>query len=240
MGVGFPNPFSGIHNPGIHNPFSGIPNPFVGVASFRFPVPKPEDWPQKAADFVRGVIDAGLAPIVSGIVGAYFLFLETQANGKLKQIPEPLRSWLQPHYNIGLEEVYYAERIDTIFLVDGKPAAVTVENHIYFPQRIDLSNCDDAHWLMHELEHSVQYRTLGGKVPFVTKYAAQIPEKIMSKGTFSPHDVLEMELKAEAKANSLKQEICDKIAQHPSGFSIDGDSLIPIWEYAIRYLEIMV
>lgn len=80
--MSFPNPFAGAPNP-----FAGIANPFAGVSSFQFPVPKPEDWPQKATDFVRGVIDAGAAPIVGAIVGAYFLYLETQADGKLKPIP---------------------------------------------------------------------------------------------------------------------------------------------------------
>ncbi len=199
----FPNPFQNVPNP-----FTGIDNPLPDVPSFSFPVPKPEEWPQKAKDFVRGLIDAAIAPGVGVIVGAYFLYLETQAEGKLKPIPDPLRSWLQPHYNIGLNEIYYAENIDT---VHGQ--AITVEDHIYFPSAVNLSKCDDACWIMHEIEHSVQYRTMGGKVPFVAKYAAQIATNIIQTQSFDVHDVLDIEADADAKADGLKNEICTKLAQ---------------------------
>src|SRR5258707_1099170 len=96
-----------------------------------------------------------ISPQLAEIATVYLTSLETQAIGHYKSIPEPLKRLLRPHYNVNLDEARYAEKINTIH---GQ--AITVDNHLFFPQSIDLTTFGDIRWLAHELQHFVQCRAL--------------------------------------------------------------------------------
>ncbi|WP_438040517.1 hypothetical protein [Sorangium sp. So ce128] len=197
-------------------------DPVIGpvVPHLLFPLKNPPELFQWFADLAIASVAAGLSPAAAALIASYFQFLEVQASGKLKAIPEPLRGWLQPHYGVDLGNVYYAENINTIH---GQ--AITVERHIYFPRPIDLNDCGDIKWLIHELQHCEQYRVLGGHVQFMVKYisqvAAELPAiiaRLAQTGSFSSeeaHDRLGLEAEAIQKASTIGPGICQKVAGGP-------------------------
>ena len=151
-------------------------------------------------DLIKELLAAIVSPELVNIVATYTLAMELQAAGKWKSLPSGLRQWLQPHYKIDLSTVRYAENIET-----GHGQAITFENNIYFPVGVDLTKVNTVHWMMHELEHSVQYAVTGGFAPFVMKYLVQSAQQIISKGFVNIHDNIPLEEAAMTKADTLIQ-----------------------------------
>jgi len=131
-----------------------------------------------AGEYIKESVQGYLPPGFSEYVSS----LERQADGKWKKIPDSLRRILQPHYKIDLGRIRYAENINT-----GHGQGITFGYDVYFPSAVDLWNPEaitptdrevvnkiygDTAWLAHEIEHSVQYATVGGVVPFMSKYFA--------------------------------------------------------------------
>ena len=196
--------FSDISIPSVPNipglP-SSIPNPFIpgSLPNLPFPIPGYDKVSKPIKDVLAAVAAAGLAPVVTGILASYLAYLEQQANGRLKSIPSELANWLAAHYNVDVGSVRYAENIDT---VHGQ--GITVGSHIYFTKGVDLiGSRDDINWLFHELEHCVQYQTLGGVGPFMAKYAVQCAAEIISKKSFDVHDAVGIESEAISKAAAM-------------------------------------
>ncbi len=163
-------------------------------------------------------VAAGLSPTAAALIASYLQFLENQATENLKAIPDRLRGWLQPRYNVDLGSIHYAENIRTIH---GQ--AVTAERHIYFPTSIDLNDCDHVKWLIHELQHCEQYRVMGGHANFIAKYVAQVAaelpalvQRLAQTGAFSSeeaHDRLGLETEAMQKAAAIGPGICAQVAR---------------------------
>jgi Domain of unknown function (DUF4157) len=131
--------------------------------------------------------------VCSGPVRAYELELQNQASGRWKALPFPLIEYLQGEYSsVNLASVRYAENIRT---VDG--SAHTFGNRIYFPSGLDLTNFGDLHWMLHELEHTVQYASRGGKSTMLCEYQAKFV------GSGLDHDQIDMERAADRKADYL-------------------------------------
>ncbi len=163
-----------------------------------------------AFEYVKSYVQQGLVP---PLIREYTAYLEFQGNQKgWKQLPIDHRVILQPHYKVSLPSIRYAENIDT---VHGQ--AITIGDKIYFPDTIDLYDKAGLHLMMHELEHTVQYQTLGGVTPFLIKYL--ILDSCLSPGYekvdkrngrnerevvhFDVHDCRQIEKDADAKANGL-------------------------------------
>lgn len=72
---------------------------------------------------------------------------------QLYSLPWELIRDVQQFYSTNLANVRFAVNVRTF---NGN--AVTVGNTIYFPRVIDLSNRGDLYWMLHELEHTVQYQ----------------------------------------------------------------------------------
>jgi Domain of unknown function (DUF4157) len=135
---------------------------------------------------------------VQPIIDRYKLHLFNQGNGRWKSLPPNLTQALQAHYSANLSHVAYAEDINTLH---GQ--AITWGNKIFFPKAIDLETNDDLHWILHELEHVVQYQRKGGEREFLSQYALKSVGKIIERGSFNVHDYVDIERAADAKADQL-------------------------------------
>lgn len=110
-------------------------------------------------------------------------------------------------YDIDLTIVSYAEGIDTIF---GN--GVTSGYCIHFPRGINLDrtnpNEDDVRWMLHELEHVVQYKGEGGVNKFLLKYIVQsITTAPWQKSIRDIHHNMGLERDTKAKAKSLLEGV---------------------------------
>ncbi|MBL8268586.1 MAG: DUF4157 domain-containing protein [Steroidobacter sp.] len=143
---------------------------------------------QDPLDYKRQLPGTVLADACAEPVHRYGDSMEAQV-GRWKRLPARLIREIQRDFGNDLSKVRYAENIDT-----GGDQAVTMGNHIYFPRRIDLYDADDMWWLMHELEHTVQYRgeSRSGKL---CEYVAK------SIGSGLNHDRIDWERAANRKAN---------------------------------------
>ena len=147
------------------------------------------------------------------IAKAYIEFVEEQAKGKYQPLPRWLKLILSENnsYDIDLSRVSYAEGINTLQAVD----AITFGYNIHFPRAINLERegpvKSDVWWILHELEHCVQYKVLGGIGPFLAKYYVNSVAGglgSLQAGTWEKyinkiHNNLQIEKDADSKANSL-------------------------------------
>lgn len=67
-------------------------------------------------------------------------------------LPPDLIAAVQRYYSVNLQGVRFAVNIRT-----SNGAAQTFGNSIYFPYAINFANPHDLRWMLHELEHVVQY-----------------------------------------------------------------------------------
>lgn len=142
--------------------------------------------------------------LIYNIVSGILMSLKSQASNKWKSIPAELIRILQPHYAANLNEIKYAENINT----PVKDNAITFPNEIYFPRQIDpLANKNDLHWLLHELTHEDQYIRVGGMRNFLRNYSADSLLKIITKGTFDVHDHLTYEKEADERADNILENV---------------------------------
>jgi hypothetical protein len=170
---------------------------------------------------LQPVWDQILDPLLlDPISKAYIEYIEAQARGKYKPLPLWLKLVLQEFdvYDVDLNKVCYAEGINT--LQDDN--AITLGNNIHFPRSINLDRYDegargDIHWILHELQHVVQYKKLGGLTAFINKYLVQAGigslEDLQKLGKSwmsfvnKVHASMPIEVEAESKAN----ETIDKV-----------------------------
>ncbi|BBM86336.1 RICIN domain-containing protein [Candidatus Uabimicrobium amorphum] len=139
----------------------------------------------------------------------YLKYLSDQAKDKRKYLPQEFIRIVQKHYrSIDLQKVTYAEDINT---VHGD--AITIGSEIYFPTRVDLTDGDDVFWMLHELEHVVQYKKIGVST-FLAKYVTQSISEALNqivKGSFSVHDNMQIEIDADNKAKRIFADVMHKI-----------------------------
>ena len=167
------------------------------------PLIKPIEVPQLSIEDVRDVIRDALNGILNQFILAYYEYLEIQAAGKWKRLPNGLIKILSPYYSdIDLNKVRYAEKIDTIH---GQ--SLTDEYKIYFADIVDFFSPPGLYLLLHELEHVVQYKIEGGRAPFLIKYFSQGAIKIFQQHSVSIHDNIELEKAADDKAKRVGPEI---------------------------------
>src|SRR6266511_797682 len=103
------------------------------------------------------ILSAAAYQQLRAIMGNYFASLDQQASGHWRSFTDAFVRDVQPFYEVDLRAVRFATGINT-----GHGAAVTYGNRIYFPRQIDLNYRDDLMWMLHELEHVVQYKRRGG------------------------------------------------------------------------------
>jgi hypothetical protein len=150
---------------------------------------------------------ATIHPIVRTLVGAWIGYLEHQAMGKWKAIPPAFRETLQNLYDRDLSQVRYAEDID---LRLTSKRGITFDNLIFFKNRIDpVGKPDDLRLLLHELQHTVQYKRFGGLNGFLLEYQKDILRSIFQhpESIRDIHQVLELENEARRKAATVFEEI---------------------------------
>ncbi|MFZ4664266.1 MAG: hypothetical protein ACOYNY_45135, partial [Caldilineaceae bacterium] len=147
--------------------------------------------------------------LVPPAVREYFAYLDSQANGKWKEIPSELQDILRPHYpKVIMGNVRYADNIDTVHR-----QGITVEDRIYFPVSVNFDTPGDFYWLLHELEHVGQYRVVGGADAFVLKYLFQGGLEIFTKGSINVHDSISLEEEAISKSERIFNETYKAAAQ---------------------------
>ena len=132
-----------------------------------------------------------VADVCSAPIQQYEGTLRGQANGRWKGLPQDLVIGIQDAYSVNLASVRYAENIDTI-----GSNAYTFGKSIYFPRRINLQDRQDLRWMLHELEHTVQFAgATYGRAGKLCEYAAH------AFGNAGNHDEINMEEAAERKAD---------------------------------------
>lgn len=133
-----------------------------------------------------------IAGVCAAVPNAYEGTLRGQV-GTWKSLPAPLIGALQQHYSVNLAGIRYAENIST-----SNGDAQTFANAIYFPRSINLNERSDLWWMLHELEHSVQFAgSSWGTSGKLCEYMAK------GIGRGFDHDSIDMERSANAKANAL-------------------------------------
>ena len=151
------------------------------------------DFQQKPIDYTLHLPISTLEDICSTPARIYQINLERQANGPWLTLPPQLVSTFQGDYQgVNLAGVLYTQGVNT-----GNGNATTFGNRIYFPRAINLMNRDDLWWLLHELEHTVQYARGGSQASKLCEYTAK------SIGAGFEHDRIDMEQAADRKANYL-------------------------------------
>jgi hypothetical protein len=182
-------------------------------------------------DFDRTIIQPMLQEIRQRVVPPgireWWASIENQGRGRLFTLPPQLIRILQPHYKIDLNKVGIAQGINT----GDSTNAVTIDSNMYFPRNINFMNDidgngkprdrGDLHWLLHELEHTVQYMVAGGRDQFIYKYITQqfltaiSPNMFTKKGysIASIHAQTPLERDAENKANRIVMAV--QAALHP-------------------------
>lgn len=168
---------------------------------------------------MRNIPSNPIAQFVTSPVGialaAYLQSLEAQASGRLKPIPLPLRDIASRYYpEINLEDIYYAENINGFAM-----KALTVDRHIYFKQYVDVEGAELG-LLLHELQHCVQYNSLGLS-GFLARYISEIPlsavtslARAITGGDLdmeSIHDQMGTEREAIDKAARIYDEVRDQV-----------------------------
>jgi hypothetical protein len=147
----------------------------------------------------RDQIDRLMYTALWPVIERYKNHLFNQAEGRWKSLPQWLVDGVQRYYpEINLDSVRYAENINTIH-----NQAITWHYHIFFPINVNFYSTQDVLWMLHELEHVVQYQRRGGEQAFLSEYIWKTPGKIIETGSFNVHDAIDIERAAHAKANNV-------------------------------------
>jgi Domain of unknown function (DUF4157) len=192
---------------------------------------------------------AALDPVLRTIGEAYIKYHEDQAAGKYKPLPLWLRAVLDDldAYDVDMNLVHYAENISTF-----EDNAVTIGYNIHFPREISIEresiDSDDLEWILHELEHVVQYKRTGGVAPFLAKYVIQSTGSAITnlssnwkKYVISIHDNVELEKDAQNKAESLlprvleTEKILGEVIPAPTHQTFSGPNRIGTRPVEIRH-----
>ena len=142
-----------------------------------------------------------LAPdqVVNPIIDNYKDGLLRQAKGKWKKLPDDFIYDFDKFYkNISLDDIRYATNIKT-----GHGSGITIGYEIFFPRSLNLNEKSDRKWMLHELEHSVQYSRRGGESLFLSSYVMDSLYKIINCRCLNIHDDIQLEQDAENKAKEI-------------------------------------
>jgi len=143
-------------------------------------------------DYILSRPESLLADLCAAVPRTYEGTLRGQV-GRWKELPPELIDAVQSQYAVNLRGIRYAENIRT-----SNGAAQCFGSSIYFPTRIDLRNRGDLFWMLHELEHSVQFqRSSYGKSGKLCEYMMK------AAGSGFDHDSIDMERAADRKAEYL-------------------------------------
>jgi uncharacterized membrane protein len=156
--------------------------------------------------------------------------LQNQARGRWKKLPRRFINEAQKHYSINLDNIQYAENIET-----WHGAAITIENRIYFPIMINLQDQSDVYWMLHEIEHSVQYARRGGYKSLMSEYAIKSVAKIIENQSVNVHDYNDLERAADRKASYAVNEVSSMTRRYSIGVDNKCPSNITI---AIRFEDV--
>jgi len=122
--------------------------------------------------------------------------LISQTRGQWFGLPETFIEDFASYYpEINLRQVRYATNINT---VHGQ--AITFANLIFFPSRINLDTEAGIKLMLHELQHTVQYRLKGGEQQFLSEYGMHALGHIIQCRCVNVHDEIGTERDAIAKA----------------------------------------
>ena len=102
-------------------------------------------------DYTMGLPEKLIADACAAPVRSYEGTLHGQV-GQWYQLPPGLIQAAQEFYSVNLAGVRFAVNIRT-----SNGAAQTFGKVIYFPRRINFADRGDVQWMLHELEHVVQY-----------------------------------------------------------------------------------
>ena len=144
----------------------------------------------------ENVLKGSVATAVWPVIWQYKQGLLNQAQGRWQALPEDFISEFGGDYpEIDLHQIRFATGINT---VHGQ--AITFSNLIFIPWNISLDTRSGRQLLLHELEHSVQYRLKGGEAPFLSEYIMHAAGQIVGCGCVNVHDSIGIERSAISKA----------------------------------------
>jgi hypothetical protein len=133
----------------------------------------------------------------------YGATLASQADGRWKALPDHLVAAIQSGYSNQLSQVRYAEGIRT-----SNGDAQTFGDSIYFPRSINLMDADDMHWLLHELQHTDQFRG--------NTQAAKLCDYVLQAVSVGfDHDKIRWEREADSKADRMLNPAMEAIENPP-------------------------
>ena len=134
---------------------------------------------------------------LSPYLAAYLQSLELQINdGRAKHLPPWLKHLIYTRYpNVQIDKVRYGENIKMATIQPG--TAMTIGYNIYFPGSINLDPAKiittyaggwdlarDVHWILHELEHIVQFHQfrhrqvhMGNQIPRICRLTRERESK---------------------------------------------------------------
>jgi hypothetical protein len=181
VGVDIPS----VPQPNISDPTNiqiPLPDPNAIKECIRAPGNCPEQLTQEA-----------IYHAVWPVVEQYKASLRAQASWQ--GLPDWFARAAQRHYPIDLGAIRYATNVNTLH-----GAAITFGNEIFFPRDIDLTQRDDIWWMLHEIQHSAQYASLGENA-FLGSYVLDSAQTIIETGSVNVHDALDHEQNANAVAD---------------------------------------
>jgi hypothetical protein len=146
--------------------------------------------------------------IARPIVDTYIISLRNQVrSGGYHHLPDDFISDVSTYYSVNLNEVRYAENINT---VHGQN--MTLGNDIFLTQAMDWSSMRDRQLIYHELEHVVQYHNKGGIEPFLAEYIAHSFGQIIASRSVNIHDSIDIERAAINKADYVVKNVGYRIS----------------------------
>lgn len=155
------------------------------------------------------IVDELKRNIVPPTFAAYMASLDAQASGRKQKLPDEFKAIVKSEFSsIDLDKVRFADNINT-----WHGQAITVYHDIYFPiAKFDITKRSHIRWMIHELEHVVQYQAVGGVAPFLLKYFVQGGMSALNNGSFNVHDSIPLEEDAENKSERIYKSVADALS----------------------------
>jgi hypothetical protein len=119
--------------------------------------------------------------------------------------------------------------------VSGTPAgnAITLENQVFLPISVDFERSpSDLAWLLHELEHVVQWKNKG-RSTFLAEYICDTGRNVTEFNQLRIHESLKIERAAESKSNALIGYALGLCASRSSGSKVSFRS----FNFPDRYIR---
>lgn len=162
----------------------------------------PKSWGNCVSDIAecsdkeaRRILYRTLWPVIE----RYKAHLEKSAKHKWRKLSPTFIQEFSGYYpSLNLSNIRYADKIDTLH---GQ--AITWGNHIYFPTTLNLDSPGHLQWMLHEIQHSVQYQGRGGYKEFLGEYIWKAFGKVLENGHFDVHDFIGPERAAASTASRI-------------------------------------